>query len=147
MQSLCSRNLVKNQYSWQWQYYYLTDEGVEYAPPLVTSLPFGSPVRSIPTFYRYLRDYLHLPPEIVPATLKKASRPQADGFRGGGKDGKGDRGPPRAGDRDGYRGGGKGFGKGGDDKKPGARPHSASKICTDVCGMDVCTSILPNVLV
>merc|ERR1712078_769603 len=74
MQSLCSRNLVKNQYSWQWQYYYLTDEGVE-----------------------YLRDYLHLPPEIVPATLKKASRPQADGFRGGGK----------------------GFGKGGDDKKPG----------------------------
>merc|ERR1711966_420396 len=77
MQSLCSRNLVKNQYSWQWQYYYLTDEGVE-----------------------YLRDYLHLPPEIVPATLKKAS-------------------PPQAGDRDGYRGGGKGFGKGGDDKKPG----------------------------
>merc|ERR1712072_482934 len=49
MQSLCSRNLVKNQYSWQWQYYYLTDEGVE-----------------------YLRDYLHLPPEIVPATVAVA---------------------------------------------------------------------------
>merc|ERR1712078_533206 len=96
LQSLKSRNLVKNQYAWQWQYYYITDEGIE-----------------------YLREYLHLPAEIVPATLKKASRPPTD--RMGGFGGKGEsRGPPRAGDRDGYRGGGgRGFGKGGDDKKPG----------------------------
>ena len=37
----------------QWYYWYLTNEGIE-----------------------YLRDYLHLPIEIVPATLKKqAARP------------------------------------------------------------------------
>ena len=94
LQSLKSRNLVKNQYAWQWQYYYLTDEGIE-----------------------FLREYLHLPPEIVPATLKKSARPQTEGRPGGFGGGKGEGKGPRAGDRDGYRGGGKGFGKGGDDKK------------------------------
>merc|ERR1712205_181978 len=102
LQSLKSRNLVKNQYAWQWQYYYITDEGIE-----------------------YLREYLHLPAEIVPATLKKATRPPMDGRPGGFGDGKGKgKGESRGfgGDRDGYRGGGgRGFGKGkdGDDKKPG----------------------------
>ena len=30
MQSLTSKNLVKTQFSWQWYYYTLTTEGVEY---------------------------------------------------------------------------------------------------------------------
>ena len=51
MQSLASRNLVVSRYSWQWYYYYLTNEGIE-----------------------YLREYLHLPSDIVPVTLKKTTR-------------------------------------------------------------------------
>ncbi|RHY27689.1 hypothetical protein DYB32_006614 [Aphanomyces invadans] len=54
MQSLHSRGYVKETFNWQWYYWYLTAEGIE-----------------------YLRAYLHLPTEIVPATLKKqAARPQ-----------------------------------------------------------------------
>lgn len=30
MQSLTSKGLVKTQFSWQWYYYVLTPEGVEY---------------------------------------------------------------------------------------------------------------------
>lgn len=48
MQSLKSRNYVTETFNWQFYYFYLTNEGIE-----------------------YLRDYLHLPEEIVPATLKK----------------------------------------------------------------------------
>eukprot|EP00500_Bicosoecida_sp_ms1_P002469 CAMPEP_0203806158 /NCGR_PEP_ID=MMETSP0115-20131106/47_1 /ASSEMBLY_ACC=CAM_ASM_000227 /TAXON_ID=33651 /ORGANISM="Bicosoecid sp, Strain ms1" /LENGTH=101 /DNA_ID=CAMNT_0050714815 /DNA_START=76 /DNA_END=378 /DNA_ORIENTATION=- len=53
MKSLESREYVRRTFSWQWHYYYLTEEGIE-----------------------YLRDYLHLPKEIggaeiVPATHKK----------------------------------------------------------------------------
>merc|ERR1711898_38122 len=75
--SLKSRGFVTEKFSWQWYYWYLTNEGIE-----------------------YLREYLHLPAEIVPATLKKTSRPAA---RGVGRD-------------DGYRRGGFGDsgGKGGD---------------------------------
>merc|ERR1712225_213004 len=105
--SLKSRGYVTEKFSWQWYYWYLTNEGIE-----------------------YLREYLHLPAEIVPATLKKPSRPAARGIargegRSGGKGGWGDGG--KGGDRDGgYRrgafgdkpeggfGGGKGgFGRGG----------------------------------
>ncbi|XP_063489906.1 putative ribosomal protein eS10-like [Symphalangus syndactylus] len=46
MQSLKSRGYVKEQFAWRHFYWYLTNEGIQ-----------------------YLRDYLHLPPEIVPATL------------------------------------------------------------------------------
>eukprot|EP00941_MAST-03F_sp_MAST-3F-sp1_P000897 g897.t1 len=46
--SLKSRGYVRETFNWQWFYWYLTDEGIE-----------------------YLREYLHLPAEIVPATLKK----------------------------------------------------------------------------
>ncbi|RKP25307.1 Plectin/S10 [Syncephalis pseudoplumigaleata] len=52
MQSLTSRGLVKTQFSWQYYYYTLTNEGID-----------------------YLREYLHLPSEIVPATFKKTARP------------------------------------------------------------------------
>ncbi|KAI0691316.1 Plectin/S10 domain-containing protein [Cytidiella melzeri] len=63
MQSLTSKGFVKTQFSWQWYYYVLTPEGVE-----------------------HLREWLHLPTEIVPATHKKAARPaRPAGIRGGGE--------------------------------------------------------------
>ncbi|XP_031224853.1 40S ribosomal protein S10-like [Mastomys coucha] len=46
MQSLKSRSYVKEQFAWRHFYWYLTNEGIQ-----------------------YLQDYLHLPLEIVPATL------------------------------------------------------------------------------
>merc|ERR1712093_707841 len=54
MQSLKSRGYVREQFSWQWFYWYLTNEGIE-----------------------YLREYLNIPSEVVPSTLKKQSRPQS----------------------------------------------------------------------
>jgi small subunit ribosomal protein S10e len=50
MISLKSRGYVKENFAWAHHYFYLTDEGID-----------------------YLRDYLHLPAEIIPATLKKAT--------------------------------------------------------------------------
>ena len=59
LQSLDSRGYVTTQFSWQYYYYSLTNEGIE-----------------------YLRQYLHLPAEIVPRTFlkvaKTATRPQQD---------------------------------------------------------------------
>ena len=52
IQSLKSRGLVKEQFAWRHYYWYLTNEGIQ-----------------------YLRDFLHLPPEIVPSTLKRQTRP------------------------------------------------------------------------
>jgi len=50
-----SRAFVTEKFCWSHYYYYLTNEGIE-----------------------YLREYLHLPEEVVPTTLKKAApRPQA----------------------------------------------------------------------
>ncbi|KAF5359175.1 hypothetical protein D9756_003607 [Leucocoprinus leucothites] len=77
MQSLTSKGLVKTQFSWQWYYYVLTPEGVE-----------------------YLREWLHLPAEIVPSTYKKAARPPRPAAARSG--GEGAYRPPR-GDRDDYR--------------------------------------------
>ncbi|XP_043674603.1 40S ribosomal protein S10-like [Vespula pensylvanica] len=51
MQSLKSKGYVKEQFAWRHFYWYLTNEGIE-----------------------YLRGYLHLPPEIVPSTLKRQVR-------------------------------------------------------------------------
>ena len=70
MTSLKSKGFVRESFNWQWYYWYLTNEGIE-----------------------YLREYLHLPPEIVPATLKKqpvrpARPPNSFGAdREGGRDG------------------------------------------------------------
>ncbi|XP_022920574.1 small ribosomal subunit protein eS10-like [Onthophagus taurus] len=63
LQSLKSRGYVKEQFAWRHFYWYLTNEGIE-----------------------YLRTYLHLPPEIVPATLKRqlrteTARPRATAVR------------------------------------------------------------------
>uniref|UniRef100_A0A2K6T644 Small ribosomal subunit protein eS10 n=1 Tax=Saimiri boliviensis boliviensis TaxID=39432 RepID=A0A2K6T644_SAIBB len=52
MQSLKSRGYVKEEFAWRHFYWCLTNEGIQ-----------------------YLRDDLHLPPEIVPATLH-CSRPE-----------------------------------------------------------------------
>jgi len=103
MQSFKSRGYVKEQFNWRWFYFFLTDEGIV-----------------------HLREYLHLPAEIVPATLKKqraASRPEGEGrppreeggprgeggFRGGRGGFRGERssegGRPGFGDRGGFRGG------------------------------------------
>ncbi|CAM9203494.1 unnamed protein product [Discosporangium mesarthrocarpum] len=112
MKSMKSRELVRETFNWQYYYWYLTPEGIE-----------------------YLREYLHLPEEIVPATLKKStSRPARPGpapggeREGGGRFGGGERrfddkkmGPGgdfnpeyQRGGQDGYRrGGGGGFGRGG----------------------------------
>ena len=62
LQSLKSRGYVKEQFAWRHYYWYLTNAGIQ-----------------------YLRDYLHLPPEIVPPTLKRSTKPmessrQARGF-------------------------------------------------------------------
>jgi len=82
MQSLLSRALVKEQFNWNYLYYTLTDSGIE-----------------------YLREYLHVSADTVPATLKKASKPQPPpsfGRRDGGEDGGRGRGRGRG--RGGYRG-------------------------------------------
>merc|ERR1712156_433265 len=52
--SLKSRGYVREQFAWRHYYWYLTNEGIQ-----------------------YLRDYLHLPPEIVPSTLKRQARAEA----------------------------------------------------------------------
>eukprot|EP00897_Mesotaenium_endlicherianum_P007158 jgi/Mesen1/6470/ME000330S05494 len=90
MQSFKSKEYVKESFAWRHYYWYLTNDGIE-----------------------YLRTFLNLPSEIVPATLKKSARPV--GRLGGGPGGeRGDRGPrpprfegdrPRFGDREGYRSG------------------------------------------
>merc|ERR1711974_106310 len=49
--SLKSRGHVNEQFAWRHFYWYLTNEGIQ-----------------------YLRDFLHLPPEIVPSTLKRQTR-------------------------------------------------------------------------
>uniref|UniRef100_A0A0G4HXZ5 Plectin/eS10 N-terminal domain-containing protein n=1 Tax=Chromera velia CCMP2878 TaxID=1169474 RepID=A0A0G4HXZ5_9ALVE len=74
LRSLKSKNYVDEKFNWRHHYYTLTNDGIE-----------------------YLREYLHLPPQVFPATLTKKSGPSRPG---------GDR--PRR-DGEGYRGG---FGRG-----------------------------------
>merc|ERR1712071_726808 len=91
--SLKSRGYVKEQFAWRHYYWYLTNEGIQ-----------------------YLRDYLHLPPEIVPATLKRQApreaRPRAGGAPRSG-------GVAKEADREAYRKAGEG------DKACAAGPGSA----------------------
>ncbi|KAL2084631.1 hypothetical protein ACEWY4_020149 [Coilia grayii] len=54
MGSLKSRGYVRETFAWRHFYWYLTNEGIV-----------------------YLRDYLHLPPEIVPTPLQRVRRPAA----------------------------------------------------------------------
>lgn len=85
MQSLKSRGFVEENFAWRHYYWRLTNEGIQ-----------------------YLRDYLHLPAEIVPATLKKQQpRPATAGGRmSGGGDARAPReygGRGGGGDRESYR--------------------------------------------
>lgn len=59
MQSLKSKEYVTERYAWRHFYWFLTDSGIE-----------------------YLREYLNLPAEVVPATLMKSNRPLERGFGG-----------------------------------------------------------------
>lgn len=54
MGSLKSRGFVRETFAWRHYYWYLTNEGIV-----------------------YLREYLHLPPEIVPTPLQRVRRPAA----------------------------------------------------------------------
>jgi len=108
LQSLKSRQYVTEQFNWQHFYWYLTNEGIE-----------------------FLRGFLHLPDEIVPATLKKPkAAPRISGGapqRGYGAEGERGPRPPRFGAeggekkvgpgaefQPGFRGEGRGgFGRGG----------------------------------
>ncbi|RWW26774.1 hypothetical protein GW17_00008824 [Ensete ventricosum] len=60
MQSFKSREYVRETFAWQHYYWYLTNDGIE-----------------------YLRTFLNLPSEIVPATLKKSVRPPTRPFGSG----------------------------------------------------------------
>ena len=101
LQSLKSRGYVTEQFAWQWHYWFLTNEGIE-----------------------YLRGFLHLPEEIVPSTLKKPrqqARPAGFGGDRAGPRGAG-RGTGRGGygDRGGYGSRDRSGGGFGGDKKGGA---------------------------
>merc|ERR1712018_530548 len=63
--SLKSRGYVKEQFAWRHYYWYLTNEGIV-----------------------YLRNYLHLPIEIVPSTLKRQVRPDTRATRSTGTTGR-----------------------------------------------------------
>jgi small subunit ribosomal protein S10e len=97
MQTLKSKEHVTERYAWRHYYWFLTDSGIE-----------------------YMRDYLNLPSDVVPATLKKSTRPLERDTRPprGDRpprrfgDGEGGGGGFRGGDRGGYRGGD----RGGEDK-------------------------------
>ncbi|KAL2924784.1 40S ribosomal protein S10-2 [Bienertia sinuspersici] len=82
MQSFKSKEYVRETFAWMHYYWYLTNDGIE-----------------------FLRTYLNLPSEIVPATLKKqmksADRPMGPGARFEGH-------RPRFGHREGYRAGPRG---------------------------------------
>jgi small subunit ribosomal protein S10e len=93
MQSLKSRNYVTEKFAWRHYYWYLKNEGIQ-----------------------YLRDFLHLPPEIVPATLKRQVRPEAARPRPKMEDQRRPPGVGRGEDRDSYRRTGGSF----DDKKAAA---------------------------
>ncbi|CAA6667661.1 unnamed protein product [Spirodela intermedia] len=105
MQSFKSKEYVRETFGWMHYYWFLTNDGIE-----------------------FLRTYLNLPSEIVPATLKKSAKPLPSRPMGG----PGDRPPsifrrfdgdrPRFGDRDGYRGGPRG-GTGEFGDKGGAPPE------------------------
>ncbi|GAA6233266.1 uncharacterized protein LOC124074219 [Lates japonicus] len=58
MGSLKSKGYIRETFAWKHAYYYLTNEGTA-----------------------YLRDYLHLPPEIMPAPLQRVRRPASSPAR------------------------------------------------------------------
>ena len=113
-QSLTSRNYLKTQFSWQWYYYTLTPEGLD-----------------------YLREWLHVPADIVPATHIKQARSHApprgmmsgeDRDRRGGSGMPGGRGRGEGGFRGGDREGGYRRREMGDGKEGGAPGEFAPQL-------------------
>lgn len=81
MESFTSREFVRHQFAWRHHYWYLTNDGIV-----------------------FLRDYLNLPSEVMPNTLKKSTRQAArpaGASAGGVPAGRGA--PPASGDREAYR--------------------------------------------
>jgi small subunit ribosomal protein S10e len=116
MKSLKSREYVRETFSWQYYYYYLTDEGIE-----------------------HLRSYLNLPSTIKPATLnpppRQPGRPALGGGRGGERPGAGRGGKygddakkmgPGSDFRPNYRDDGPGAGRGGFGRGGPMRPSMDS---------------------
>lgn len=66
LQSMKSRGYVKEQFAWRHYYWYLTNDGIQ-----------------------YLRDYLHLPSQTLPETLRKVDPGKRAGSRPGGFGGEG----------------------------------------------------------
>ncbi|KAG9145207.1 hypothetical protein Leryth_008986 [Lithospermum erythrorhizon] len=60
MQSFKSKEYVRETFAWMYYYWFLTNDGIE-----------------------FLRTYLNLPSEIVPATLKKSAKPLGRPFGSG----------------------------------------------------------------
>merc|ERR1712060_161174 len=77
MQSFTSRGYCKEAFAWRHHYWFLTDEGLT-----------------------YLREFLNLPEDAVPATLKKATRAPSAPSRPPPGDERGDRRPGGFGSRD-----------------------------------------------
>ncbi|XP_059060021.1 small ribosomal subunit protein eS10 [Achroia grisella] len=100
MQSLKSRGYVKEQFAWRHFYWYLTNEGIE-----------------------YLRIFLHLPPEIVPATLKRSVRTET--VRRGAVGGRSEAPARSAEDRSAYRRAPTASAPAGHDKKAEVGPGNA----------------------
>ena len=65
LQGLLSKNLVTHEFVWQYHYYFLNDEGIV-----------------------YLREYLHLPESVVPASITKAKMPSRPPMSRGREEGK-----------------------------------------------------------
>mmetsp|Transcript_4098 Transcript_4098/g.6215 ORF Transcript_4098/g.6215 Transcript_4098/m.6215 type:complete len:116 (+) Transcript_4098:3-350(+) len=88
LRSLCSRAYLTEKFNWQWHYYFLTNEGID-----------------------YLREILNLPPQVFPSTLTKQrpSRPALAGADTAGESGGGGWGKGKG---KGKWGEGKGYGKG-----------------------------------
>lgn len=59
MQSFKSKEYVRETFAWMHYYWFLTNEGIE-----------------------FLRTYLNLPSDVVPATLKKSAKPGGRSFGG-----------------------------------------------------------------
>jgi len=104
LQSLKSKGFVKEDFNWGWFYWFLTNEGIE-----------------------FLRVYLHLPEDIVPATLKKPkveprtptqTRSAPSGRKPFGQEGEKKVGAPSGDFKPDFRGG---FGRGGRGGQQGSR--------------------------
>lgn len=132
MQSLTSKGYVKTQFSWQWYYYTLTPEGLDYLREVsrrkrrvgldwdgwgadhrlfclafIFTFTFTFIFTSVTPILFSPKSpcdlqFLHLPSEIVPQTHKKPVRAQPPA-RQGGAGRDGAYRAPRGGDREGYR--------------------------------------------